>query len=87
MQGQMKVKGKRTPDLMAEKAKELLNIGQKVKIIRYVREKIGGEITKVKKVGTVVEKSNHVFLVDFGKYKEAFRYGQLFCLEEERVVL
>ena len=75
MNGQPKVKGRRTPENIADKGKEMLEIGMKVVVKKRTE----------RRTGEVVACSNHTFLVDFGRYTESFRYAQLFCQEEERV--
>ena len=79
MQGAIKITD-RTPEAMAEKAKELLKVGDKVKVKGYSATREGGFIQdrKSTRIGTVIEMSRWIFLVDFGGRRESFRYAQLF---------
>lgn len=79
MQGTMSVI-ERTPEGMAEAAKEMMKVGDKVKVKRYSTDSAGVYVLDRKgmRVGTVIEMSRWVFVVDFGNRKECFQYNQLF---------
>ena len=79
MQGTPRVTD-RTPEALADKAKELMKVGDKVKVKGYSLDRAGGFVldTRGTRVGTVIEMSRWVFLVDFGGMRECFRYNQIF---------
>ncbi|WP_458397444.1 hypothetical protein [Anaerotignum sp.] len=79
MQGAIKITT-RTQEAMAEMARELLKVGDKVKIKEYATSKDGTFVLGQggARTGTVIEKSRWIFVVDFGRYRESFRYNQLF---------
>lgn len=79
MEGTMKVMD-RTPEGLAEAAKKMLKVGDKVKVKKYSTDSAGAFVVDRKgtRVGTVIEMSRWIFLVDFGGMRESFRYNQLF---------
>ena len=79
MKGAIKIT-ERTNEAMAERGQELIQIGNRVKVKEYAMSRTGEAIPGQGGVrtGTVIDKSKWVFVVDFGKYRECFRYNQLF---------
>ena len=79
MQGPIRILD-RTPEGMAERAKEILKVGDKVKVKGYSTSRDGDfvEDQRGARIGTVTELSRWIFVVDFGDRRESFRYSQLF---------
>ena len=78
----------RTADALAEAATAKLKIGDKVQVHRYAKDKASKAIILVEvRKGRVIEMNKHIFVLKIGNHREAFRYGQVFNLEEERVIL
>lgn len=79
MKGPMRILD-RTPEGMAERAKEMMKVGDKVKVKGYSTTREGGfvEDHNGTRIGTVIEMSRWIFVVDFGGRRESFRYSQLF---------
>lgn len=79
MKGAIKIT-ERTNEAMAERGQELIQIGSRVKVKEYAMSRTGEVILGQGGVrtGTVIDKSKWIFVVDFGKYQECFRYNQLF---------
>ena len=77
MRGMLKPKGSALEDFKAVLEGKLY-VGKKIKKIVFFREGSTGPVRKDKKTGVVTGLYPFVFTVDFGKYTESFRYGQLF---------
>lgn len=77
VRGMLKPKGSTQEDFKAVLEGKLY-VGKKIKKIVFSREDSTGPVRKDKKTGTVTGLYPFVFTVDFGKYTESFRYGQLF---------
>lgn len=77
MKGMLKPKGSTLEDFKAALGGKLY-VGKKIKKIMCFRESSTGPMQKDKKTGIVTALYPFVFTVDFGKYTESFRYGQLF---------
>ena len=63
-----------------------LFIDKKVKVIMQTFEN-GHKRTDGKRSGVVTELCPYIFVVDFGRYRETFRYAQVFERESEVVRL
>lgn len=64
-----------------------LYVGKKIKKIVFSREDSTGPARKDKKTGTITGLYPFVFTVDFGNYRESFRYEQFFIQGHEAVRL
>ena len=85
MRGGMK-RGGATLEEMKQALKGKLFIGKKVKVIMQTFEN-GHKRTDGKRSGVVTELCPYIFVVDFGRYRESFRYAQVFERESEMVRL
>lgn len=85
MRGGMK-RGGATLEEMKQALKGKLYPGKQVKVIRSSVEKEGDYLQR-RKMGTVEALYPYIFTVDFGNYKESFRYEQLFIQSHEVVRL
>lgn len=85
MRGGMK-RGGATLEEMKQALAGKLFIGKKVKVIMQTFEN-GHKRTDGKRSGVVTELCPYISVVDFGRYKETFRYAQVFERESEVVRL
>lgn len=68
-----------------ESAGRKLYPGKRVQVTYYSLSKGYAHIPRKKKVGTVTALYPYIFTVDFGRYKESFRYDQIFIKSQEVV--
>lgn len=86
VRGMLKPKGSSLEDFKAALEGKLY-VGKNIKKIVCFRESSTGPVQKNKKTGIVTGMYPFVFTVDFGNYRESFRYEQFFIQGHEAVRL